>query len=224
MSTKLAAEIKNYDDAVAAIDGSLATMGLDHIDLMLIHSPAAVERLPRRRLRRGQPRGVARPRGRPQGREDPLHRRLQLPAAGPGEHPRLLHRRPARRTSCSSTRATPRPSSSPTARASSILVEAYSPIAHGAILTNPDVRGDRREVRRDRSAAVHPLHAAAGHRLAAQDGEPRAHAVQRRGGLRHLRRGHGRPARTSRPGTTANTARSRSTAASDGIASHAHAP
>src|ERR1051325_3187202 len=30
VSTKLAAEIKNYDDAVIAIDGSLATMGLDH--------------------------------------------------------------------------------------------------------------------------------------------------------------------------------------------------
>ena len=39
VSTKLAAEIKNYDDAVAAIDGSLETMGLDYIDLMLIHSP-----------------------------------------------------------------------------------------------------------------------------------------------------------------------------------------
>ncbi len=39
VSTKLAAEIKNYQEAAAAIDGSLATMGLDHIDLMLIHSP-----------------------------------------------------------------------------------------------------------------------------------------------------------------------------------------
>lgn len=39
VSTKLAAEIKDYDDAVAAIDGSLTTMGLDYIDLMLIHSP-----------------------------------------------------------------------------------------------------------------------------------------------------------------------------------------
>ena len=39
VSTKLAAEIKNYDDAVAAIDGSLATLGLDYVDLMLIHSP-----------------------------------------------------------------------------------------------------------------------------------------------------------------------------------------
>src|SRR6476469_2956591 len=39
VSTKLAAEIKNYDDAIDAIDGSLASLGLDHIDLMLIHSP-----------------------------------------------------------------------------------------------------------------------------------------------------------------------------------------
>ncbi len=39
VSTKLAAEVKTYDEAVASIDGSLATMGLDYIDLMLIHSP-----------------------------------------------------------------------------------------------------------------------------------------------------------------------------------------
>jgi diketogulonate reductase-like aldo/keto reductase len=39
VSTKLAAEIKDYDRAVAAIDGSVKTLGLDYIDLMLIHSP-----------------------------------------------------------------------------------------------------------------------------------------------------------------------------------------
>lgn len=39
VSTKLAAEIKDYDTAVAAIDGSLRTMGLEYVDLMLIHSP-----------------------------------------------------------------------------------------------------------------------------------------------------------------------------------------
>ena len=39
VSTKLAAEIKAYDEAVAAIDGSLAAMGLDYVDLMLIHAP-----------------------------------------------------------------------------------------------------------------------------------------------------------------------------------------
>jgi diketogulonate reductase-like aldo/keto reductase len=39
VTTKLAADVKTYDEAVAAIEGSLATTGLDHIDLMLIHSP-----------------------------------------------------------------------------------------------------------------------------------------------------------------------------------------
>ena len=39
VTTKLDAGIKNYDEAKAAIDGSLKVMGLDHIDLMIIHSP-----------------------------------------------------------------------------------------------------------------------------------------------------------------------------------------
>ncbi len=39
VTTKLAAESKDYDDAVQRIDGSLKALGLDHIDLMLIHSP-----------------------------------------------------------------------------------------------------------------------------------------------------------------------------------------
>ncbi|GHH03469.1 aldo/keto reductase [Pseudodonghicola xiamenensis] len=39
LQTKLAAEIKDYEGAKAAIDGSLATLGLDYIDLMIIHSP-----------------------------------------------------------------------------------------------------------------------------------------------------------------------------------------
>ena len=39
VTTKLAAEVKSYEKAVEAIDGSLKTMGLDHLDLMIIHSP-----------------------------------------------------------------------------------------------------------------------------------------------------------------------------------------
>ncbi|MCA9614587.1 MAG: aldo/keto reductase [Sandaracinus sp.] len=39
VTTKLAAEIKSYDEALRAIDGSLEQLGLDTIDLMLIHSP-----------------------------------------------------------------------------------------------------------------------------------------------------------------------------------------
>lgn len=39
LTTKLAAEIKSYDEAVASIDESLDKLGLDYIDLMIIHSP-----------------------------------------------------------------------------------------------------------------------------------------------------------------------------------------
>lgn len=39
ISSKVAAEIKDFRNAAAAIDASLATMGLEYLDLMLIHSP-----------------------------------------------------------------------------------------------------------------------------------------------------------------------------------------
>lgn len=39
VTTKLAAECKTFAAASARIDGSLRALGLDHIDLMLIHSP-----------------------------------------------------------------------------------------------------------------------------------------------------------------------------------------
>src|SRR3954466_568080 len=39
LTTKLAAECKTYAEAKDRIDGSLRALGLDHIDLMLIHSP-----------------------------------------------------------------------------------------------------------------------------------------------------------------------------------------
>ena len=39
VTTKLAAEIKSYDEAVASIANSLKTMDLDYLDLMIIHSP-----------------------------------------------------------------------------------------------------------------------------------------------------------------------------------------
>jgi diketogulonate reductase-like aldo/keto reductase len=39
VTTKLAAEVKSYKEALPAIDGSLKTLGLDYIDMMIIHSP-----------------------------------------------------------------------------------------------------------------------------------------------------------------------------------------
>ncbi|MCF1584106.1 aldo/keto reductase [Tetragenococcus koreensis] len=39
VTTKLAAEIKSYPEAVEAIGQSLKTMGVDYLDMMIIHSP-----------------------------------------------------------------------------------------------------------------------------------------------------------------------------------------
>jgi diketogulonate reductase-like aldo/keto reductase len=39
VTTKLAAEVKSYDEAVASIDASLKKMGLEYAELMIIHSP-----------------------------------------------------------------------------------------------------------------------------------------------------------------------------------------
>ncbi|WP_345240910.1 aldo/keto reductase [Pontibacillus salipaludis] len=39
ITSKVAAEIKSYEEAVASIDQSLETLGVDSIDLMLIHCP-----------------------------------------------------------------------------------------------------------------------------------------------------------------------------------------
>ena len=39
ITTKLAAEAKSYEEAKSAIEGSLEKLGLDYIDLMIIHSP-----------------------------------------------------------------------------------------------------------------------------------------------------------------------------------------
>src|SRR5215213_5620457 len=39
VTTKLAAEVKSNKEAVVSIEGSLKKLGLDYIDLMIIHSP-----------------------------------------------------------------------------------------------------------------------------------------------------------------------------------------
>src|SRR4051794_25597717 len=39
VTTKLPAEVKSFDEAASAVDDSLATTGLDYLDMMIIHSP-----------------------------------------------------------------------------------------------------------------------------------------------------------------------------------------
>lgn len=100
VTTKLAAEAKTYAKAVQAIDGSLETLGLDYIDLMLIHSPQPWNDFRGGDYAQGN-RCMARHGGGLPGRKAPRHRHLQFQRAGYGKHSLLLHGRPdGKPTSC----------------------------------------------------------------------------------------------------------------------------
>lgn len=138
VSTKLAAEIKNYDDAVAAIDGSLETMGLDYIDLMLIHSPqpwadfrggdySEGNREAWRALEDAYKAGKLRSIGVSNFLREDLENILSSAAVAPHVNQLLVH-----------------VGNTPSAliaycESKDILVQAYSPIAHGEILENPEI-------------------------------------------------------------------------------------
>ena len=138
MSTKLSAEIKNYDDAIDAIDGSLATLGLDHIDLMLIHSPqpwddfrggdyAEGNREAWRALEDAYQAGKLRSIGVSNFVQHDLENILDTCRVAPQVNQLLVHvgNTPAELIAYCESK--------------DILVEAYSPIAHGEMLKNPDV-------------------------------------------------------------------------------------
>jgi diketogulonate reductase-like aldo/keto reductase len=139
VSTKLAAEIKDYDGAVAAIDGSLALLGLDFIDLMLIHSPqpwndfrggdyAEGNREAWRALEDAYEAGKLRSIGVSNFEQTDIENILEASSIAPQVNQLLVHvgNTPAELLAyCQSQ---------------DILVEAYSPIGHGAILNNQDLQ------------------------------------------------------------------------------------
>ncbi|MFE1453271.1 aldo/keto reductase [Streptomyces olivaceoviridis] len=139
VSTKLAAEIKDYDQALAAIDGSLAKLGLDHVDLMLIHSPqpwddfrggdyAHGNREAWRALEEAHQAGKIRSIGVSNFQQHDLENILQGATVVPHVNQLLVHagNTPSQLLAyCESKQ---------------ILVEAYSPIAHGAILKHAEVQ------------------------------------------------------------------------------------
>jgi diketogulonate reductase-like aldo/keto reductase len=138
VSTKLAAEIKNYDDAAAAIDGSLAKLGLDHVDLMLIHSPqpwndfrggdyADGNREAWRALEDAHQAGKIRAIGVSNFEQHDIDNILKSSTVTPHVNQLLVH---AGNTPAELIEY---------CRSKDILVEAYSPIAHGEILKNPEV-------------------------------------------------------------------------------------
>lgn len=139
VSTKLAAEIKDYDGATAAIDGSLAKLGLDHIDLMLIHAPqpwgdfrggnyAEGNREAWRALEDAYRAGKLRAIGVSNFLQSDLEDIASTATVTPHVNQILVHagNTPSELIAYCQER--------------DILIEAYSPIAHGEILGNPEVQ------------------------------------------------------------------------------------
>lgn len=139
VTTKLAAECKSYAEAKERIDGSLQALGLDHIDLMLIHSPQpwsdfrggrrfhAGNLEAWRALEEAYRAGKLRAIGVSNFEREDLDNLLDNGAVTPMVNQILAH-----------------VSNTPFdlidySRSKGMLVEAYSPVAHGAALNNPDL-------------------------------------------------------------------------------------
>lgn len=140
VTTKLAAEAKSYQEAVDAIDGSLKALGLDYIDMMLIHSPQPwaefreedryVEgnRQAWRALEEAYRAGKLRAIGISNFEQQDIDNLLEGCSIAPMVNQLLVH-----------------VSNTPFelieySRSREMLVEAYSPVAHGEMLKNPAVR------------------------------------------------------------------------------------
>lgn len=140
VTTKLAAECKSYAEARDAIDGSLQALGLEQIDLMLIHSPQ-----PWDEFRQGEPyfegnlaawraleeaycAGKLRAIGVSNFERADLDNIIDNASVAPMVNQILAHvgNTPFDLIDYSRSRG--------------ILVEAYSPVAHGAVFDNADLR------------------------------------------------------------------------------------
>ncbi|WP_129360338.1 aldo/keto reductase [Rothia uropygioeca] len=138
VSTKLAAEIKDYDEAVAAIDKSLGKLDIGYIDLMLIHAPqpwddfrggdyAEGNRQAWRALEEAHQAGKIRSIGVSNFLQEDLDNILDNGTVAPHVNQILVHtgNTPSELIAYCESKA--------------IFVEAYSPIAHGEILKNKEV-------------------------------------------------------------------------------------
>ncbi len=140
ITTKLAAEAKDYQTAVNAIEGSLQAMGLDYIDMMLIHSPQpwmeygeeedrcfGGNKEAWRALEDAYKSGKLRAIGVSNFKKEDLENILSSCTVSPVVNQLLVH---ASNTPFELMEYT---------QSKGILVEAYSPIAHGEVLKNPKV-------------------------------------------------------------------------------------
>lgn len=140
VQSKLAAEAKDYEGAKAAIQASLDTMGLDYIDLFIIHSPqpwgdwAAEDRFFEgnlaawKAMEEALAEGKLRAIGVSNFQQQDLANLIDNASVKPMINQVLAHI-----------------GNTPFdlidyAKSNDMLVEAYSPIAHGAILDNADIK------------------------------------------------------------------------------------
>lgn len=140
LTTKLAAEVKSYEQAVEAIDESLETLGVDHLDLMIIHSPQPWRefggedryfegnREAWRALEEAYNAGKLRAIGLSNFEREDIDNILLSSTVEPMVNQILAH---ISNTPHELIRST---------REQGMLVEAYSPIAHGELLKNLKVR------------------------------------------------------------------------------------
>ena len=139
VSTKLAAEVKDYETAVAAIDESQALLDIGYVDLMLIHAPqpwddfrggdyAEGNLAAWRALEEAFQAGKIRAIGVSNFLRDDLENILAHGTVAPHVNQILVHagNTPSELISYCASK--------------DILVEAYSPIAHGEILGNARVQ------------------------------------------------------------------------------------
>jgi diketogulonate reductase-like aldo/keto reductase len=139
VTTKLEADYKTYDDAKAGIEGSLHALDLGHIDLMIIHSPQpwahfqtedryfAGNLAAWRALEEAHAEGRIRSIGVSNFEPADLQNILDNGSVPPVVNQVLAHvgNTPFGVIDYCQSR--------------DILVEAYSPMGHGALLRNPDV-------------------------------------------------------------------------------------
>jgi diketogulonate reductase-like aldo/keto reductase len=140
VTTKLAAECKNYAEAKDRIAGSLAALGVDQIDLMLIHSPQPWSEFREgphfhegnleawRALEEAYAAGKLRAIGVSNFERDDLDNLLDNGTVEPMVNQILAHvgNTPFDLIDYS--------------RSKGLLVEAYSPVAHGAMLNNSGLK------------------------------------------------------------------------------------
>ncbi len=141
VTTKLAAEVKSYDEAVKAIDGSLEAMGLEYIDLMLIHSPQPWKQFGEedrfiegnreawRALEEAYKAGKLRAIGVSNFKKVDLENLIEGSTIKPMVNQILAH-----------ISNTPEDLIAYTQDEQGMLVEAYSPIAHGELMKNEEVK------------------------------------------------------------------------------------